>query len=344
MKVPGQESANAHTGPPWTSRISGNGPSPCGSVKNAWISRPSGAVHESTVREATLDRTTSVPSLLVETIVLGSWPETTTSSGGRAAELSAMTMSSPTGAAARKNRPPASLVAHRSFAIPASTSTSRTTVSNPRTPVAMRTPSARQERNATSTPNVSGRRTVPSAGSIRTRSPATTRRSLQTASTTATTSLVGELDTHPSCTSDSKSVRSVPADVSIITTRARYQALSPGSSDAIATTQSSSHQSASQMLRSARHPGRSSSEAISMIISRRRVRSTPSKESTSGIHGGRSSDWPITPEPTASDCSASRPATTTMTAVPFGDQAWSSATPSTTGSALASPIASTSRA
>ncbi len=30
-----------------------------------------------------------------------------------------MTMSSPTGAAARKNRPPASLVAHRSFAIPA---------------------------------------------------------------------------------------------------------------------------------------------------------------------------------------------------------------------------------
>ena len=45
----------------------------------------------------------------------------------------------------------------------------------------------------------------------------------------------------------------MPADGSICTTRARYQALSPGSSDAIATMQSSSHQVASQMLRSARH-------------------------------------------------------------------------------------------
>ena len=67
-----------------------------------------------------------------------------------------MAIPSPTGAAARKNPPPASLVAHRSFAIPAATSTSRTTVSRPRTPVATRIPSARQARNATSTPRVSG--------------------------------------------------------------------------------------------------------------------------------------------------------------------------------------------
>ena len=221
VKVPGQESANAHTGPPWTSRISGNGPSPCGSVRKPWISRPSGAVHESTVREATLDRTTSVPSLLVETIVRGSWPETTTSSGGRAAELSAMTMSSPTGAAARKNRPPASLVAHRSFAIPAvdvdleDDRLQTADAGGDQDPVG--SPGEERDIDTQRVGPANRRRRRDRSGA---RSPATTRRSLQTASTTATTSPVGELDTHPSCTSDSKSVRSVPADVSIITTRA----------------------------------------------------------------------------------------------------------------------------
>ena len=194
MNVPGQESANAHTGPPWTLRINGNGPSPCGNVSRPWISRPSDAAQVSACREAMFDRTISVPSFVVETIVRGSWPETTTSSGGRAAELSVMATSSPTGAAARKKPSPASRVAHRSFAIPVETSTSSTTVSRPRMPVATRMPSARQDRNATSTSRVSGRRTSPVAGSIRSRSPATTKRSLQTASTTATTSLVGELD------------------------------------------------------------------------------------------------------------------------------------------------------
>ena len=253
-------------------------------------------------------------------------------------------MSSPIGAAARKNPPPASLVAHRSFAIPAVTSTSRTTVSRPRTPVAIRTPSARQERKATSTPVVSGRRTSPSAGSIRRRSPATTSRSLQTASTTATTSLVGELDTHPSCTSDSKSVRSVPADVSIITTRARYQALSPGSSDAIATMQSSSHQAASQMLRSARHAGRSSrrpsrGSSAGGGCGRRPRRTPPRGSRGAGRPTGRSRPNP--PRPTARPrVRRRRPGRRSRP----GDHAWSSATPSTVGSGLASPIASTSRA
>ena len=186
------------------------------------------------------------------------------------------------------------------------------TVSRPRTPVATRTPSARQARNATSTPRVSGRRTSPLAGSIRSRSPATTKRSLQTASTTATTSLVGELDTHPSCTSVSKSVRSVAADGSISTTRAWYQALSPGSSDAIATMQSSSHQAASQMLSSGRPAGATVPVATSIVHRRRRV-SLRSVEGLDLRDPGRQRRRPVAtmPEPTASDCSASRPATTT---------------------------------
>ncbi len=65
-----------------------------------------------------------------------------------------------------------------------------------------------------------------------------------------------------------------------------------------------------------------------------------SVDSTSGIHAGISSEAAMVPEPTASDCSASSPATTTRIRVPSGDHACCSATPSTAGSGCASPIAS----
>ena len=292
MKVPGQESANAHTGPPWTSRISGNGPSPCGSVRKAWISRPSGAVHESTVREATLDRRTSVPSLLVETTSWGrAGDDDQLGRPGRGVERDDDVP--PTGAAARKNRPPA-----RSSPIAPSRSPPR------RRPPGRPSPTAdargdegtiaRQERNAHRRPT-SGRRTVPSAGSIRTRSPATTRRSLQTASTTATTSLVGEPipipAAHPTRRASGRSRRTIDHHDPCSVPGALARFLGRDRDDAVLLAPVRL-----QMLRSARHRP----ELIGGHLHDHQsptVRSTPSKESTSGIHGGRSSTGRSRPNP-----------------------------------------------
>ena len=107
-----------------------------------------------------------------------------------------------------KKTPHASSVAQRSVAVPVFASTSSTTESRSRTPIARSRSWSRHASPATSTCDVSTRTTSPSTGSTSSSSPATTSRSLQSASTTASLVPSGEPLTQPSWMSLSRSVRS----------------------------------------------------------------------------------------------------------------------------------------
>ena len=124
----------------------------------------------------------------------------------------------------------------------------------------------------------------------------------------------------------------MPRRASITTSRAPYQALSPGSSDTIAAIRSFPHQHRLPHVQLGPSDGRDRSRrdvdrAAGVGACRRCDRWTRPP----GSRAGRSSAAAIVPEPTASDCSASRPATTTRIREPSGDHACCSATPSTDG-------------